>query len=549
MSTQNPVPYPSGQRVLSPREQLQRARALSCVNGKQQANCQGQIHVAMFFDGTGNNIKTDYFQAPAGKQKPSNIARLFMAARDKPNDGYFAFYMPGVGTSFPEIGDKGGLLGKAAGVGGEARILWALTRLVNAPYRYVTKGFLINDGLAKDITSNAGGLTGGVMRKVIFHTWLQKLQQALKGRKPQVTQINLSVFGFSRGATEARAFINWLYPLCQQENGGWQFAGIALRTQFLGIFDTVASVGLSSLFPNTLPATGHMAWADHNLAIHPAVEQCVHYVAGHEVRACFPLDSVRRGNRYPGNALEVMYPGSHSDVGGGYASGELGILPTQDSQMCVIPGRRMYDAALQAGVPLLAFAQMPEPVQKLLTPSSLVISDFNAYLRDAKVAAGPAEKMHRQHMGLYLSLRFKYRHEFTQRAPYRTANAKHQGYLKITQASLIEGLRKLHAGDPMTPGFEPAHAAAQSAREDQALQKKMPVLPERGISIQNDILPETDPHKVAAVINPHHLTPALEHFMEKYVHDSMAGFIEDLNEPKINRIGLLKFRTLYLGDQ
>jgi len=87
MSTQNPVPYPSGQRVLSPREQLQRARALSCVNGKQQASCQGQIHVAMFFDGIGNNIKIDYCQAPVGKQKPSNIARLFMAARDKPNAG------------------------------------------------------------------------------------------------------------------------------------------------------------------------------------------------------------------------------------------------------------------------------------------------------------------------------------------------------------------------------------------------------------------------------------------------------------------------------
>jgi len=553
MSTQNPAPYPAGQRKLTPREQLQRAQALSCVTGKEQTKCQGQIHVMMFFDGTGNNITDDHYQPVEGKPKPSNIARLFLAARDKPDEGYFRFYMPGVGTPFPEISDKGGKLGAGAGAGagGEARILWALTRLVNAPHQYVNKSFLIANGLAKDITELASGIAGRPKRWALFTNWQNRLQAALKGRKPQVIQINLSVFGFSRGATEARAFVNWLYQLCQQENGGWSFAGIPLRTQFLGIFDTVASVGVAQLFPNNLPATGHMAWADHNLAIHPAVEQCVHYVAGHEVRACFPLDTVRRGNSYPGNALEVMYPGSHSDVGGGYPSGALGIMPAQNSQTCVIPGRRMYDAARQAGVPLLAMDQLTDQVQKLLTPTPEVISDFNAYLREAKVAPGPAEKMHRQHMALYFSHRFKYRREFTQRAPYsRTTKPKELDGLKETQASLIEGLRKLHAGDPMAPGFEPSRAAVQAAREDRKLQDTMPILPERGLSIPKEILPETDPKLVAATIDVRHLTPAIEHFLETYIHDSMAGFSADgVSEPQVNRIGLFKFRTLYMGNE
>ncbi|WP_155401883.1 T6SS phospholipase effector Tle1-like catalytic domain-containing protein [Chromobacterium violaceum] len=550
MSTQNPAPYPAGQRSLSARERLQRAQAMSCVSGKQEAQCQSQIHVMMFFDGTGNNIQADYYQAASGKQRPSNVARLFMTARDKPNEGYFRFYMPGVGTPFPEIDDTGGALGGGAGAGGEARILWALTRLVNAPHQYVNKSPLIADGLAKKITSNAGGLTGGVMRKVIFNTWQEKLQQALKGRKPQITQINLSVFGFSRGATEARAFVNWLYQICHQQNGAWSFAGISLRTQFLGIMDTVASVGLAQLLPNTIPATGHMAWADNNLTIHPAVEQCVHYVAGHEVRACFPLDTVRRGNSYPANTIEVMFPGSHSDVGGGYASGDLGILPAQNGQLCAIPGRRLYDAARQAGVPLLAMDQLTERVQNLLTPTQEVINDFNAYLREAKIAPGSTEKMHRQHMALYLSQRFKYRHDFAKRAPYRTASAKHQGFLQITQASLIKGLRKLYAGDPMAPDFDPARAAAKAAKQEQELQKLMPMLPEQGMSIPSEVLPETDPKKVAATMNIRLLTPAIENFLEKYIHDSMAGFIGDgVNEAKINQIGLLKFRTLYAGNE
>ncbi|OHX16348.1 hypothetical protein BI343_15590 [Chromobacterium amazonense] len=57
--------------------------------------------------------------------------------------------------------------------------------------------------------------------------------------------------------------------------------------------------------------------------------------------------------------------------------------------MCVIPGRRMYDAARQAGVPLRTWDQLTDNVQKLLTPSPQAIKDFNAYLRDAKVAPGP----------------------------------------------------------------------------------------------------------------------------------------------------------------
>ncbi|MEM5715284.1 hypothetical protein AB3B16_08110, partial [Bifidobacterium animalis subsp. lactis] len=91
--------------------------------------------------------------------------------------------------------------------------------------------------------------------------------------KPELRLINLSVFGFSRGAAEARAFVNWLYELCEQKDGGWLFAGIPLRIQFLGIFDTVASVGLAGLYPIT---EGRQDWADDNMQIHPAVERCLH---------------------------------------------------------------------------------------------------------------------------------------------------------------------------------------------------------------------------------------------------------------------------------
>ncbi len=82
------------------------------------------------------------------------------------------------------------------------------------------------------------------------------------------------------------------------------------------------------------------------------VGRCVHMVAAHEIRNAFPLDSVLDGKGYPSNCEEIVYPGVHSDVGGGYREGEgaRGISP--GGQLSHIPLRHMYAKALQYGVPL-----------------------------------------------------------------------------------------------------------------------------------------------------------------------------------------------------
>lgn len=86
----------------------------------------------------------------------------------------------------------------------------------------------------------------------------------------------------------------------------------------MGGVDTVASVGIAGAFSSGLMgAEGHQSWANKNMQIHPGVESCLHIVAAHEIRATFPLDSVRIDQRYPPNVKEYVYPGSHSDVGGG----------------------------------------------------------------------------------------------------------------------------------------------------------------------------------------------------------------------------------------
>lgn len=69
-----------------------------------------------------------------------------------------------------------------------------------------------------------------------------------------VKTIYISVFGFSRGATEARVFVNWLQSLCRLDaklsgkTGAMSLGGFPVQFDFLGLFDTVASVGSANSF-------------------------------------------------------------------------------------------------------------------------------------------------------------------------------------------------------------------------------------------------------------------------------------------------------------
>lgn len=555
MATISPSPFPeSGQRTLSAKETLQRAKALACTVPKDnQPTCSGQVFVGIFFDGTGNNRAEDFDKPPVDQRKHSNVVRLFHTFRNEPKKGYLRYYIPGVGTPFPEIGDNNKYLfnvnrGAAMGERGEDRIIWGLLQLLNAPHQYVCNlAQLITDATAKIIANTlASAGAPAAQRRLALRTWQGKLAAALKGRRPTVEQINLSVFGFSRGAAEARVFVNWLFEACKQEGGGWTFAGIPIRIQFLGIFDTVASVGAANLSDSGVLA-GHQGWADNTLEIHPAVEQCVHFVAGHEVRACFPLDSVRVKTSYPANAIEVMYPGAHSDVGGGYAPKALGVSSTQDAMVSIIPGVNMYHEARKAGVPLLEWDQLTDRFRRDLTPSHTAINDFNAYLKAAKISAGPVEELGQKHMAHYFSYRFKYRENFYQRPPFTSASAKDQGYLRITQESFIARLSSLTPFDPgkprtvrakaaLAPDFDPAKSAA--------LHESM--LKAAGIPSS---LPEKHTITVAKKINVRALSPEIETFFDHYIHDSMAGFVDmGMNEYSLNGIGITKFRTVFKGN-
>lgn len=460
MSTTTPIDSASnpslgrtrvGERPLSNREQLQRAAAHCAANPNGPTpKCTGCVFVGMFFDGTGNNEQKDFLdQKDAPREmRHSNVVRLYHAHPDRikvGTNGYYSYYIPGLGTPFPQIGDVDGegdeegsltqkwhtlmqQMGSVGAMNGAPRVVWGLTRIFNAISRHVSGDDLIDDATAKDLAVSLFDmmLPQPVIdfdrSRLLKGKWQDKLKAKLVNRAVKLELITVNVFGFSRGAAEARTFVNWLYEICEQKDGGYLFAGIPIRVQFLGIFDTVASVGAAGLYTFI---EGRAGWSNNSMQINPGVEQCVHMVASTEVRACFPMDSARVDRKYPANVIEYVYPGSHSDVGGGYKPLALGRRDwegkDEDLQLARVPGYEMYCAALSAGVPFQtsfgaqkvtgtgfgvgAFKPLDPDIAKALKPSPATVKAFDAYYLKANIQAGPVEEMARQHLSLYFTYR------------------------------------------------------------------------------------------------------------------------------------------------
>ncbi|HDS1129879.1 TPA: DUF2235 domain-containing protein [Stenotrophomonas maltophilia] len=133
--------------------------------------------------------------------------------------------------------------------------------------------------------------------------FLGKKVAPFQKQNPRVDRIRISVFGFSRGATEARVFCNWLGDACDPGPGSLCLYGIPVKIDFMGMFDTVASVGAAQSFFESL-FDDHGGWATaEDLRIPADVRRCVHMVAAHEVRGSFPVDLVDGAN-----CEQIIYP-------------------------------------------------------------------------------------------------------------------------------------------------------------------------------------------------------------------------------------------------
>ncbi|WP_414499752.1 T6SS phospholipase effector Tle1-like catalytic domain-containing protein [Zymobacter sp. IVIA_12111.31 C1] len=360
---------------------------------------------------------------------------------------HFKIYVPGVGKAFSNIGDQignwaqtqwDGVSGGAMATYGQGRILWGIAQLLNYIYGYYHAGFgssiLITDEEVKYASENISLVQEELERKVSFKndgkicsikweansclfsatastkevlqnsrldnkknatlvlcSWIARLKRSIGTRvhNPDILPLNklhLYTFGFSRGATQARAYLNWLVKLCRldaesynRQESSLTLGGIPVSHDFMGIFDTVASVGWADMF---VWSNGHDWWGDaRSLQIPKEVGKCIHFVAAHEQRRCFPLDSVYQGQRLPEYCEEIVFPGVHSDVGGGYAPFDQGkgFSRSGTSTLSRIPLAEMYRRARLEGVPL-ELEKASEAAKLSYKIDIRLLSEFNTYI-------------------------------------------------------------------------------------------------------------------------------------------------------------------------
>ena len=378
--------------------------------------------------------------APRVKPDGSSEARpvfpdkAFKASSVPPEDYpyYRKIYVPGLGTALPDVGDSGTGMQKKGGLAtallGQVRLDWAMLQLVNQVHAAVFNTPLETSIDLSKLLSERGKPKGAVphlpsvlglgraamaaLQDQIQDKWNQyekltgtydnqafnallaeyeqRLAAALTKRgnnKPHIRKIRLSVFGFSRGAAAARAWVNMV-----TNYWGSAVKGIPLQIDFLGIFDTVASVGLAQATPHF---NGHAAWADDAFMPVPAtVKRCAHLVAGLEVRGSFPLDSVCQNNVLPPHCKEVVYPGVHSDVGGGYPPDDQGRALGQGAEgdklkPSQISLAQMYREARMAGVPLAPESAMDADKSRNFAIAPKLREDFNAYVAATRSGSVP----------------------------------------------------------------------------------------------------------------------------------------------------------------
>jgi len=401
-------------------------KALENMPVTPYASCKQTLWFSFFFDGTANNLDADI-----KTEEHSNVARLYlvhqgnenMGGRIRPVSGApfgtYRIYVPGVGTYFRAVKDEGGTTpGLGFGKLGDARIDWALKQF--------------DDTLAK-------------------HT------QLAVDPKNAILEVNVAVFGFSRGAALARAFVHdFVKKHCFYASGSvlkTLNGNCKARIRFVGIFDTVASSGVAmsgnnmrkadaiagntashlrnrirhfthvrphslAFAPNGKPGAdpapgiydGHVAYGGR-LHMPPVVEEVRHIVAAHEFRNSFPLDSlsIRSENAFnkPEHFYEYPFPGVHSDVGGGYRPGESGKSAENLEKLSQIPLQYMLNFGVNSGVPFLPKSAWSQEQRADFAVDDKLQKTFNYYQTKLVAQKRNLGSCFNAHIKLYYQWRFQ----------------------------------------------------------------------------------------------------------------------------------------------
>lgn len=486
------------------------------------------------------------------------MARLADAYLEKKRDGFFPIYIPGVGTPFPEIGEMGkSTLGSAFAFGCEARVLYGLLAVFNVIHRYSFGGQVLFDpaqvkalcrnnriaftedqapllalalgmGLRIPETILNGQRVPDIDQDGLREHFLKEqatlLECKLIDGRPYIKECFIDVFGFSRGAAEARVFCHWLDRLLSKG----KLAGVPIRLRFVGLMDTVTSAGFLEGVGNAIinKTGGHIGWAEAKFLRLPAsVENCVHMVAMHELRKNFPLDEIGVDGELPANHQQFAYPGTHSDVGGGYLPGEMGVslgataMESDALKLSQIPLNHMLECAIEAGVPIAKTLAMADTGHDPFAIAPALQQAYDDFLQISGMEPRPL----RDWLQPYLNWRWQMRNNYASLGHVVKAKDGDKELLLAANARFVRAAETMRVrGDvDKSKGFLSMFKARRGPELTDA-------------QYRQEELWGLDPEALALLDLAQNAPPTpevLARFFDGFVHDSLAGFAKDLVEP------------------
>ena len=309
----------------------------SSNNNENEKTEKIDVHIGVFFDGTGNSMmnireRNEYLSRSISDKKRSkyykkndshtngfsNVANIYTIYKND-NKKIFSVYVEGIGTAPRPIVDP---------------------KEYKDDY-FKGKGSYSDSTLGQAIGFGAYGVNAKIERACKKITAiLQKLKE--EATTPVEFELTMDVFGFSRGAAAARSFTSRIkspkgdttnlkkafaaamiassyntvltpvitqetnYKVCLMDNFKPLDIKISgnIKVDFLGLFDTVSSYGLK--FDDDVKELA--------LTIDTTVVSKVYQIcAADEYRKNFSLTLINDDKR------SKIIPGAHSDIGGGYS--------------------------------------------------------------------------------------------------------------------------------------------------------------------------------------------------------------------------------------
>ncbi|HDR8973201.1 DUF2235 domain-containing protein [Burkholderia vietnamiensis] len=431
-------------------------------------------------------------------------------------------------------------------------IAGAMGKALKDPMLFVASGIsVVSDSVPqiRDSEIAAGYLGTGFDARIekASKDFKEIIEQARNSDLRPIKTIRVSMFGYDRGAVIARKFANELIEkICKKDGEKIKYGISEVQFDFMGLFDSVSSAYGDSFFATV--GTTALTWAAGAVTSETGgwgaalvqggskvismlvglakrslgefdtpgeFRKIVHHVAATELRFYKPLDS-SRNSKETGNLTEVVYPGSQSDVGGGFAEGDDG----KSAELAKVSARNMLDQAWACGVPIYRVDELKEKGLRIaarefdfkktiqVNGKTLTVNDlFGACAALLPTGRGTLEHHLLAHQKLFIS--------WARSVHERTGTYSNGSNLFINMID-ADVYNEIFVGTP-TPGYD-VRASYYSEAEKGAVRPDL-----TGVKHSvDDIRDPTIRELATAWVKPVPLSPEVTAFFDHFVHNTIT---------------------------